>query len=35
LSVCCRATAIVLTQASFRNLRKVFSMRDPLALDFG
>jgi hypothetical protein len=26
LSVCCHTTAMVLTQASFRNLRKVFSI---------
>ena len=35
LSVCCRATAMVLTRASFRNQRKVFSFRDPPTLESG
>jgi hypothetical protein len=34
LSVCCRAIAMALRQASFRNLCKVFLFRDPTALDF-
>jgi hypothetical protein len=34
LSVCCRATTMVLRRASFRNLRKFFLFRDPTALNF-